>query len=53
VDRGEDELLLLGGGEDLVQVDGYAEGDEEEPADARADPVRGLEGRRRNELGPE
>ena len=53
VDGGEDEFLLLGGREDFVEVDGDAEGDEEEAADARADPVGGLEGRGRDELGPE
>ena len=42
MEGGEDELLLLGGGEDLVEVDGDAEGDEEGTADAGADPVRRL-----------
>jgi len=50
---GEDEFLLLGGREDGVEVDGDAEGDEEEAPDAGADPVGGLEGRGRDELGPE
>ena len=50
---GEDELLLLAGGQDLVEVDGHAKGDEEEAPDAGADPVGRLEGRRCDELGPE
>lgn len=51
--RREDEFLLLGGGKDFVEVDGDAEGDEKEAADAGADPVWWLEGRGGDELGPE
>ena len=51
--RGQDELLLLGRGQDLVEVDGDAEGDEEEPAYGRADPVRGLQRWWGSQLGPE
>jgi len=39
VDRGQHELLLFGGGEDFIEVDGDAKGNEEEAADARAEPV--------------
>ena len=53
VDRGQHELLLFGGGEDFVEVDGDAEGDEEEAADAGAEPVRGLKWRGCHELGVE
>lgn len=53
VDRGQDEFLLLRGGQDLVEVDGDAERDEEEAADPGADPVRGLQGWGRDELCPE
>ena len=52
-ERWEDEFLLLGGREDFIEIDWDAEGYEEEAADARADPVRGLEGRGGDELGPE
>lgn len=44
VDVWEDEALLFGGWEDFVEVDGDAEGDEEESSDAGAGPVGGLEG---------
>lgn len=44
---------MFGGGEDLVQIDRHAKGDEKEAPDARADPVWGLEGGRGNELGPQ
>lgn len=53
VDGGEDEFFLLRCGQDFVEVDGDAEGDEEEASDAAADPVGGLQGRGRDELGPE
>lgn len=52
-DGREDELLLLAGREDFVQVDWDAQGDEEEPADARPDPVGWLEGRWGDELRPQ
>ena len=52
MEGGEDKLLLLGSGEDLVEVDGNAEGDEEEAPDAGADPVGGLERWWCSELGP-
>lgn len=52
MEGGKDELLLLARGEDFVEVDGDAEGDEEESADAGADPVGWLEGWRGDELGP-
>lgn len=44
---------MLRGWQDFVQVDGDTEGDEEEAADAGADPVWGLEWGWGNELGPE
>lgn len=44
---------MRGGGEDFVEVDGDAEGDEEEAADAGADPVGGLERGWGDELRPE
>ena len=53
VNGGENELLLFGGREDLVEVDGDSQRDEEETADAGFDPVLGLEWGRRHELGPE
>lgn len=52
VEGGQDELLLLRGREDLVEVDGDAERDEKEAAYAGADPVGGREGWRGDELGP-
>lgn len=42
LEGGEDKLLLLLCGEDFVKIDRNAEGDEEEAADARDFPVRGL-----------
>lgn len=53
MDGGQDEFLLLGGGEDFVEVDRHAERDEEEAADAGADPVGGLERWWGDELRPE
>jgi len=50
VDGGQHELLLFGGREDFVEVDGNAEGDKEEPTDAGTEPVRGLKWGRRHEL---
>lgn len=44
VDGWEDELLLFGCWEDLVQVNGNAEGYEEEATDTGFDPVLWLEG---------
>jgi hypothetical protein len=44
---------LFGGGEDLVEIDGDAEGDKEESPYAGADPIGGSEGRGCYELGPE
>lgn len=44
---------MLRGGEDLVEVDGDAEGDEEEAADTGFYPVLGLERGWGYELGPE
>lgn len=49
----KDELFLLRSGEDLIEIDRHAQGDKEEPADARPDPVRRLEGRGCDELRPE
>lgn len=49
----EDEFLLLAGWEDLVEVDGHAEGDEEEASDAGFGPVWGLEWGWGDELVPE
>jgi len=50
VDGRQYELLLFGGGEDFVEVDGNTEGDEEEPTYAGAEPVRRLKRGRCNEL---
>ena len=44
---------MFGSWEDLVKVDGDAEGDEEEAADAGPDPVWRLKGGWSDELGPE
>lgn len=44
---------MFGGREDFVEIDWYAEGDEEEASYTRAHPVWGLEGRWCYELGPE
>lgn len=49
----KDKFLLFGRRENLVEVYGDAEGDEEESADTRLRPVRGLEWRWGNELFPE
>lgn len=51
--RRQNQLFLLGSGQDLVEVDRDAKGDKEEAADTGADPVRGLEGWRSDELGPQ
>lgn len=44
---------MLAGRKDLIEVDGHAERDEEEAADARTDPVGRLERGRVDELRPE
>lgn len=41
---------MFRGGKDFVKVNGHAEGDEEESADAGAEPVRRLKWGRRHEL---
>lgn len=50
---GQDEFFLFASGQDFVKVDGDAEGDEEEAADAGAEPVGWLEGGRGGELSVE
>ena len=52
-DGGKDEAFLFAGREDFVEVDGDAEGDEEEAADAAAGPVGWLHGWGGDELLPE
>lgn len=53
MDRGQDEFLLLGGREDLIQVDRDTKGDQEEAADAGSDPIGWLKWWGRNKLRPE